>query len=67
MPKYTITTFATVSTEYTVVANNEDEAREKYYDGDVESSAMNDYEDEQIHEIVAVDVEKENLQPQRGH
>ena len=52
MKTYTILTYARVSTQYTVYANNQEEAREKYYDGDIESEYMDEYEDEQIHEIV---------------
>jgi len=58
MNKYSIITTAVVTTEYIVKAKNEEEAEEKFYDGEyVDSNELN-YHDEKVDNIA---LDEENV------
>ena len=59
MNKYSIITYATVTTEYIVEAENEEEAEDKYVNGEHLDTNDLDYHDEQIESIVKIE-EKTN-------
>ena len=55
MNKYSIITYATVTTEYIVEAENEEEAEDKYVNGEHLDSNDLDYQDERIDSIVKIE------------
>ena len=58
MNKYSIITVATVTTEYIVKAKNEEEAEEKFYNGEYEDMNELNYHDEQVDNIA---LDEENV------
>tara|TARA_R110002020_G_scaffold150764_2_gene327600 strand:+ start:2154 stop:2336 length:183 start_codon:yes stop_codon:yes gene_type:complete len=55
MNSYKIITYATVTTEYIVEAENKEEAEENFYDGSYLHQMPLDYHDEQIESITEVE------------
>ena len=55
MNSYRIITYATVTTEYIVEAENEEEAEDKFYGGEHLDSNDLDYQDEQIDSITEIE------------
>ena len=51
MNSYNIITVSKVTTKYIVKAKNEEEAREKYYDGEIQDSNIINYYNEQVETI----------------
>ena len=60
MNNYSVITEARVTTEYIVKAYNQEDAREKYYDGAVEEENRLDTDREEIHTIDLIKEEKED-------
>ena len=58
MNKDSIITVATVTTEYIVKAKNEEEAEEKFYNGEYEDMNELNYHDEQVDNIA---LDEENV------
>ena len=58
MNNYSIITVATVTTEYIVKAKNEEEAEEKFYNGEYEDMNELNYHDEQVDNIA---LDEENV------
>jgi hypothetical protein len=52
--KYKVTTTCTAVTDYIVIADSEDEAQEKIYNGEYESEEITDFTDENITSIEKV-------------
>ena len=59
MNKYSIISYATVTTEYIVEAENEEEAEDKYVNGEHLDSNDLDYQDERIDSIVKIEENKD--------
>ena len=59
MNSYRIITYATVTTEYIVEAENEEEAEDKYVNGEHLDSNDLDYQDERIDSIVKIEENKD--------
>ena len=52
MKTYKIITNCTAITEYTISANSEEEAKERFFEGEFETEKITDYQDETIESVI---------------